>query len=154
MKFYAVIASWEKKITRRFFGVILREHELTENANSLTGAFYMCLAVFVGLIFFSKPVMMSALLLLLICDTAAALVGRKIGTHPILDKTIEGSTAFFIAAIAILSLSSYWGLSLTPFQIVVIAGGTTLMELISSKIKIDDNLTIIIASVALISIFS
>lgn len=143
-------SSYIHKLNTKFLGKILRQGEIEKGSRQLTGAFYVCISAFVGLILFSNPVMMTSMAIMLICDTAAALVGRKIGRHKILDKSLEGSMAFFICASAILYVSPYWGMTIGPWQILTVAFCVTLIELVSSKIKIDDNLTIVFGTILML----
>lgn len=140
------------RLTHKLMGGILRGHEDGQGTYSLTGAFYVCLAVLMALILFSKAVVISAVSIMLLCDTAAALIGRKFGKHKILDKSMEGSTAFFIVAMIILLLSSYWEINLKLYEMVIVALGATLIELLTSKIKMDDNISIVLGAGALMTI--
>lgn len=147
---YSVIG---KKITQLCLGRILRQHESAQGRPHLTGAFYVTLAVLMALLIFSKPVAMSAIVIMLLADTAAALVGRKFGTHKIGDKSWEGSIAFFIVSFLILKLSPLWGLDLTMIEVLVLSVMASLVELVSGYLKMDDNITIVLGAGAMISLW-
>ncbi len=75
------------------FGGALRPHE----AHELTGSSYMCLAALVCIVLFTVPIAVAALLFLTVGDTAAALVGRRWGRHPLTPgKTYEGTLACLV----------------------------------------------------------
>lgn len=139
-----------KKLTQKLLSNILRPHENVTGDNHLTGAFYVTLAVLIAVFIFPKSITISAITIMLLADTAAALVGRKFGKHPLHGKSWEGTAAFFAVSAIILFLSSYWGLPLGMFQILGVAAAAAIIELYSNKVKIDDNLTIVLSVGALL----
>lgn len=141
-----------QSLTQKILGNILRSHETIKGDDCLTGAFYMTLAVLMAVFLFSKPVAMSAIAIMLVADTAAALIGRKLGKHCVLDKTWEGSLAFFVAATFVLYLSSYWELSLNFWEILAVAVGASLIELFATPLRIDDNLVVVLGTGALLTV--
>lgn len=142
-----------KQITHTLIGKILRPHENEDSFFSLTGAFYVVLAALVSIILFSKPVAMAAISIMILADTAAALIGRKFGAHKLGEKSVEGSTAFFIFSLAILLSFIHVGLNISWIQAIIISIFATALELYSQKIKIDDNLSIVIGVGSMISLF-
>ena len=139
-----------QSLTNRTMGSILRNHE----KQSMTGAFYVVLAVLIAVILFSKPVAVIAIIIMLVSDTFAALVGRKYGRIKILNKSLEGCMAFFAITIVILTFSSISGfIPIHVLCILLISIIITITELISDKIKIDDNLSIVLISGYLIGVF-
>lgn len=136
------------KIFNLFFKNILREHESNDNAK-FAGAFYVCLAVLIALILFPTIIAVSAISVMLICDTASALIGRKFGKNKILSKSLEGLFAFILSGYLTIFLIYYLTnqnniFLFSGFLSVVFAG---LIELISKDIlKTDDNLTIVLSS--------
>ena len=74
-------------------------------------------------------------------DTVANLVGRKFGKISLFDKTLEGSLSFFIVSVLILSIYNF-----TSIQIILVSLCATIVELLSAKIKINDNLSIPLVS--------
>jgi dolichol kinase len=140
-----------KNMTSQYMGHILRAHE----NKHFTGAFYVVLAVLLINLIFDKNIALVSVSIMLVSDSFAAIIGKKYGQIKILDKSLEGSFAFFISAFYILQFSEYFNLiSLNIAYIIVIAAIVSLIELISSKIKIDDNLSIVMASGLLIYAFS
>ncbi|MBR2922058.1 MAG: hypothetical protein IKC10_01920 [Alphaproteobacteria bacterium] len=78
---------------------------------------------------------------MLICDSAAALIGRSVGKIKIYkNKTLEGTVAFFVIAVIINLLF----IPIYPFGVksLVACMIATLAELYEDKIEIDDNLSV------------
>lgn len=130
-----------EKIYNLLFGSILRSHEKN---GSLSGAFYVIFASLLSIIFFEKIIVMTAISIMIISDSFAALVGIKFGRHKILTKSIEGSLAFFISSFLIIIF--FYGYKVGFFNIFIVAFISSFVELISKKIRIDDNLSIVIST--------
>jgi dolichol kinase len=80
---------------------------------------------------------------LIISDTLAALVGKKVANPTENGKSIEGSVAFCVSAIMIGILSyTFHSYSATFMNIIIAAIVTTLVEYHADKLKINDNLAI------------
>ena len=78
---------------RSFFGKyvigkVLRERERT----TFMGSTYFLFSSLLTIFLFPKPIAVASLLILILSDTAAALVGKSIGRVPIFGKTLEGRT--------------------------------------------------------------
>lgn len=135
-----------RNIYNKFFITIMRKHETNPNNTSFVGAYYVVLAVFIAVACFSKTVAITSISVMLISDSAAALIGQKFGKTKLLNKTLEGSMAFMVTGFLTVytiylfyfNVSSY----LVSGLIAVILA--TLIELVSRKINMDDNLTIVL----------
>ena len=93
------------------------------------------------MVLFPTTIAIAAIILIIIGDTAAALVGRTWGRHKIIGKkSIEGSTACLVSLILVSFLIP--GLPMTAAIPAALAA--TLTEAFSGKI--DDNLTVPIIS--------
>lgn len=121
----------------------LREKERV--GKRFSGSFYFLLSSVIVVSLFPKNIAILSLLVLVVCDTIAALVGKKYGKHKILDKTLEGWISFnisgFILATIYMSILLNWNnyiLIILLFSVFV----SSIIELISDKIKVDDNLSI------------
>lgn len=128
------------------FGGMLREHE---RDHTFSGAVYVLLAATIVTILFPTPIAVTAFSLMVIADTAAALIGRKWGKHTLVDtKSIEGTAAFFISGCLVVLVCSWVYYGSTVFFWAGIAGAVagTLAELFSSRLRMDDNLTITLAA--------
>jgi len=115
-----------------FFGRVLREEE----ERNLMGSTYFLFSSILTILIFPKPIAIASLLILILSDTAAALVGKAFGRISIFEKTLEGALAFLFTSLLIVwicpGVDRLSG-SLSAFI-------TTLIELL--PIPIDDNLTI------------
>ena len=124
-----------KRIYNIFFKSITR---VKENV-SLTGASYVLIASTLTILLFSKDIAIISLLIMSISDSMAAIFGRKFGTIKVNKKTFEGSIAFFLSSLIIIS---FFKEIVLPFAFIAIFL-TTLIELFLDNIN--DNLTIPIA---------
>lgn len=135
------------------FMPLLREHE--KKCNGLTGATYMVGAALLLCLLFTKMIAVMALCIMLIGDTAASLVGRKFGKTKLFEKSMEGFSAFiFFAGFAVVILTSqdvgFPSLTVSILSVIVAA----IVELFSSRIKLDDNFSVTIAAAAALSMGS
>ena len=89
----------------KFFGFLLRKHELDGEKKNLTGATYVLISALLCAIIFPKVIFVSAFTILIISDTMAALIGRKFGRKKFLRKSLEGTFAFFISATIVIFLT-------------------------------------------------
>jgi dolichol kinase len=80
--------------------------------------------------------------MLIICDIAAALFGRRFGKHKFLAKSLEGTLAFFIFACIVVLIAPKVEGNLTEYIIGIVGGFVgAIIENISYGWA-DDNLTI------------
>ncbi|MFL1780365.1 Cytidylyltransferase family protein [Candidatus Hepatincolaceae symbiont of Richtersius coronifer] len=121
----------------------------------LSGATYFLLAIFLTVLLFNKTIAILAMLILVFCDTAAALIGRKFGKIKILDKSLEGLLAFIISGILVIWLYFFiFSINIIYFVPALIAlTAAAFTELISNKIKIDDNLSVILVFATLLNLW-
>jgi len=131
--FHSGLASLFRKY---FSGRVLREEE----GSAFMGSTYFLFSTILTILLFPKSIAIASLLILILSDTAAALVGKAMGKIPIYKKTLEGSLAFFITALLIV-----WAYpALDRFSGSLAALGATLIEILPGKIN--DNLTIPLAA--------
>lgn len=126
---------------QRWLGTIMR----VEEKRLFTGATYVVISCLIMIYFFPKEIAITTLLFMSISDAAASLVGIRVGGPRFLGKSLAGSTAFFVTAVAI----ALWQL---PGRLIVgLAGAAvaTVAEALSLRwgpVKIDDNFAIPLAS--------
>ncbi len=131
------------KFVTLVFGSILREHEKDSSRKLLSGATYVLISAILCIVIFPKVIAITAFTILIICDTAGALFGRRFGKHKFFDKSREGSIAFIISGIAVVFLAPK--ISSEPGEIiagvigVIVAG---IIEAASTRLKLDDNFSI------------
>jgi dolichol kinase len=127
--FHSGLASLFRKY---FFGRVLREEEKP----TLMGSTYFLFSTILTILLFPKSIAIASLLILIVADTAAALVGRGIGRISIFGKTLEGSLAFFFSSLLIVWI--YPNLNRCSGSLAAL--GATVIEIL--PIKVNDNLTI------------
>lgn len=93
------------KIFYKIFGFLLRKHELDYRKRNLNGATYVFISALVSVIIFPKVLFITAFTILIVSDSMAAIIGRKLGRHKFLSKSLEGTLAFFVSAIVVVLLS-------------------------------------------------
>ena len=116
----------------RYLGLIIRPHE---KAN-FTGATYILASSILTILIFDKSIAILAIVFAVVGDTAGAIVGRIWGRIKFRNKTLEGSTSFFVACCIVALLVSgipWW---------VKIAGAFTATIVEAFTFYVDDNLTV------------
>ena len=115
-----------------FFGRVLREEEKP----TFMAATYFIFSTILTILLFPKPVAIASIFILILADTAAALVGKWIGKIRIFGKTLDGSIAFLLTALLIVWISP----NLNRFSGSLAALGAAAVEIL--PIRVNDNLTI------------
>jgi dolichol kinase len=130
------------RIFYKIFGFLLRKHELDAKKRNLNGATYVFISALLSVIIFPKVIFITAFTILIVCDSMAALIGRKFGRHKFLSKSLEGTLAFFISAIIVVLLTPKVEGHLWEYAIGIIAAAVgAIVENISHGLA-DDNLSI------------
>lgn len=128
----------------RHVGWLLRSHERDHGRKRLNGATYVLLSACLCIVIFPKIVVLTAFPILIISDTAAALIGRRYGRHAFLNKSLEGAAAFFLSALLVVTFAPKIAYDPAEYLIGAIAALTgTIVESVS--ITVDDNLSIPLA---------
>jgi dolichol kinase len=128
----------------RHLGWLLRNHERDGDRKRLNGATYVLLSACLCVAIFPKVVVLTAFPILIISDTAAALVGRRYGRHTFLTKSREGAGAFLVSALIVVGFAPKIAYLPPEYLIGAVAAFTgTVVE--SLSIAIDDNLSIPLA---------
>lgn len=135
------VASWY----HRTFGAMLREHELEKEKMHLNGATCITLSALLMVLFFPKVIAVAAFSMVAISDTVAALTGKVFGKHRFGHKSLEGSAAFLLSSILIVSLVPNLNIQ-AGLLMAVTATVTEAFEIRVGGFKLDDNLTIPIVS--------
>ncbi len=124
-----------------WFGWLLRHHEQGGKIKHLNGASNVLISALLCVLIFPKIIMINAFTILIISDTASALIGRRFGKHRFLAKSLEGSTAFFLSAVLVILVAPK--IHYHPMEYLIGIFGAfvgTIVEALSSHI--DDNLSI------------
>ena len=124
-----------------WFGWLLRQHESDHGRKRLNGATYVLISALLCVLFFPKPIMITAFLVLVLGDLTAALVGRRFGKHKLFRKSWEGTMAFFVAGLAVATLNPYALTGVAGFVVtaVAVAVGAIVEAL---PWEVDDNFSI------------
>jgi dolichol kinase len=130
--------SFWSRIGRRFIGPLIRSHE---EAGDFTGAFYILITFCVCIAAFSKPVAVAAMAFIVVGDSLAALVGRRLGRHHLWGTaSLEGSLACLAGTLIVAFVVP----DLT--RQVALTGAVVAALVESLPAGIDDNVTVPIAS--------
>ena len=128
-------------LINKLIGRIMRDSE--KNSSSFAGATHLFIAATLAIAFFNKEIAIFALLILVISDTCAALIGYKLSWIKINDKSLTGALSFVISAYAIYYyLTSVYNFDLPFVQSMIAIISAAIFELFSKKLKIDDNFLI------------
>jgi glycerol-3-phosphate acyltransferase PlsY len=115
-----------------FFGRVLREEEKP----TFMGSTYFIFSTLLTILLFPKSIAIASILILILSDTAAALIGKWMGRIQIFGKTLEGSMAFLIVSLLIVWIYPH----LNRYSGSLAALGATCIEVL--PIKVNDNLSI------------
>lgn len=133
------------KTCGRLFGKMLRDKE-TDGRFRFSGSPYVLAAALCVSVLFPPVDAATAMAVMLVSDTAAALAGRAFGKHKINNaaKSVEGAAAFFLSGLGVVCAAAFLSHSGIGF---VIRGATGVFaamwaEAYENKLKIDDNLSI------------
>ncbi len=128
----------------KLFGFLLRPHELETRRLLLNGASYVLISACLCILIFPKVIAVTAFSVLILADIASALVGKAWGSRPFLDKTAEGSLAFFLAACLTVGALGIWLGAPWSYFVAGFCGAAagTVAEAASIRLRMDDNLSI------------
>ncbi len=133
------LPAWNRFVLARFSSFIRTSEE-----HKLTGTAPYVLGVGLSLYVYSSGIAAAAICFLALGDVAATTVGERYGKTKIGDKSLEGTTAFVVAALAAGIFLSLAGLSVPLWVITIgalVAAGVELLSL-----PVNDNLVIPIVS--------
>lgn len=133
-----------RKLAYPLLGGMLRPHERHRTSLVLNGASWVMIAACITIAVFPKSLAIIGYSIVILSDIAAALIGRKYGTTPFLDKSLQGSMAFFFVS---LFVSAIWTVvfdfTFHFFAITVIGSLiATVAEASTTRLKLDDNLAV------------
>jgi len=89
----------------KFFGFMMRKHEIDQRKKNLSGATYVLLSAVLVIFLFPKVFVVTAFAVLIIGDMSAALIGRKFGKTKFLFKSLQGTLAFFFFSCIVIIFS-------------------------------------------------
>jgi len=129
------------RLFERAFGFLLRPHERNDRGRHLTGASYVLLSATLGVLIFPKVIAITSFGILIVSDSAAALIGRRYGRHPFMRKSAEGTLAFFVTALAVVAIAPK--INYLPQEYLIGGASALLGSLVEAiSVGIDDNVSI------------
>lgn len=133
-----------RSIAYPILGGMLRPHERHRTSLVLNGASWVMIAACITIAVFPKPLAIIGYSIVILSDIAAALIGRKYGKTPFLDKSLQGSIAFFIVALILSATWTYIFHFTSQFFLLSMIGSlcATLAEASTTRLKLDDNLAV------------
>ncbi len=137
----------------KIFRPILLEHEIEQD--KFCSASYACFALTIMFLLFKSEIAIIGAFILIICDSAAAIIGRNLPSEPFFEKTLYGSAAFFISGIIVLitcGLHYHFKASLYIFGFFSLFVAT-MIEARPSLLHLDDNFTAPFSFALTLSIF-
>jgi dolichol kinase len=114
----------------RAFGKLASPRE----ARGIASSTWYILGIFLAVMLFPQRVAVTSVLVLGLCDPAAAAYGRRYGKRPFLGGTLEGTLAFFVVGALIVGLRHGWPAAL------VAGAASALVE--RRAWPLDDNLAV------------
>ncbi len=132
---------------------ILRESEL--QGDKLCGASWAGLAICIIFFLFKPEIAITAFIILAISDALASLIGKSFVSEPFFEKTLAGSTAFFVSGFIILiSCGLAFDVKIWFYIFGIFAlFCTTMLEARPSIFNIDDNFIIPITFAVVMTFF-
>ncbi|GAB5517841.1 MAG: phosphatidate cytidylyltransferase [Rhodothermales bacterium] len=130
------------------FGFMMRSEESEGRGPVFNGATWVLIAITLLLLVFPANLALPIFIMFMLADAAAALIGRRYGRHVWAggQRTLEGSAAFFIVAVVVLS-----GLTALPWWLIVGASlAAALFEAVD--VQLNDNLIVPFLTTLLVSL--
>ena len=132
----------------RLFGFTLR----TQEKHRVTGATYFLLGALLTVALFEAPVAILGLIVLIISDSCASLVGLQFQSRKLVGKkSLAGTLAFAVSA-ALIGFAGGMFFDLAFWPLLLAALAATLLELFSTSLRIDDNILIPLGFAAVASL--
>ncbi len=129
------------RVYNTYFGFLLRSHEQNERGRRLNGATYVLFAATLVILFFPKVIAITAISVLIVSDTSAALIGRRFGKHRFMSKSLEGAGAFFISGLVVVAFAPK--VAYAPAEYIIGAAAALMAAVVeASAIGMDDNLSV------------
>jgi dolichol kinase len=135
------------KLFHTLFGWLLREHEFGKKVKTLNGGTYMLVSATICIIIFPKLIVITGFAILIIGESAAALVGHRFGRHKITvsrpkSKSIEGSAAFLLCSFVVVLLTPKVANLPGEYLIGMVAAFIGMLAEAFSADLLDDNLAV------------
>ena len=131
----------------KFFGFLLRRHEVNEKKHALNGATFMLISAVICITIFPKYIMITSFTVLILADAASAVFGKRFGRHKIfpsrnVPKSYEGSLAFIVAGAVAVALTPKVSYSIIEYLIGIVSVIVASFAEVLSYDIMDDNIAI------------
>lgn len=135
------------RMMNTFFGNMLRDHEKNSEKLLLNGATYVLMSAVACVLLLPKVIAITAFSILIISDICSALIGRRFGKTPFIDKSLVGFVSFCISAAATVAVIGWAGNGPTEYYVLGVLGGIVagVVESASVTLRMDDNASIPLA---------
>ena len=133
------------KLYHTFFGLITREEEF----KSLTGASFVLFGCLITLMMFPLHSAVFGMLVMSLCDSIAAIIGKSKGKVSLFGKTLEGTIGFVLTGLILVLILPF----VSPLLGILAVISASIIELLPYP-KINDNFSIPIVSAAILNINS
>lgn len=144
---------WARFLFRLPSLLLLRNSERQRQHFTVTGGVYVLGSALICTLLFSHVIAAISLTVMLISDTLAALVGKAVGQRKIYkNKTLEGTTAFFVSALIITMLFN--PLYTFTYASVIACFAAVIMELFEQWFELDDNFSVPLAMGIILTILA
>ena len=133
-----------RRVMHSLVGPMLRPHEIASEVFRLTGASWVLIAATLTFLLFPKVISTTSFTVLIVSDTAAALIGRRFGRRRFFDKTLVGTLFFVLTAVVVTAVYQqvfhvgFWFL-VSGITASLVCG---VVEAVSTRLKLDDNISI------------
>ncbi|MGH2568304.1 MAG: diacylglycerol/polyprenol kinase family protein [Bacteroidota bacterium] len=125
----------------KLFGSLLRRHERDHQRKRLNGATNVLIGATLCVLVFPKLIVITAIAILIVSDSTSALIGRRYGRRRFLSKSLEGTVAFFITAVAVVFVTPK--IEALPLEYVIgIVGAAAGAVVESAPLNVDDNISV------------
>ena len=129
----------------RLFSCLMRQQETT----GLNASTYVLVGSLLTLFLFDRDIAVAGLIFLGAGDAIAGMVGERWGRHKLLNKSLEGTAAFFISCVVVGLIFKYAALDISLAVLILGALSAAIVELL--PLPVNDNLTIPLLSAAIMT---
>jgi len=129
----------------QLFSCLMRQQETT----GLNASTYVLVGSLLTLLLFDRDIAVAGLIFLGAGDAIAGMVGERWGRHKLLNKSLEGTAAFFIFSLVVGLIFKYAALDISLVVLILGALSAAIVELL--PLPVNDNLAIPLLSAAIMT---
>lgn len=142
-----------REIFLKIFGTVIKPHEF--DGNKFSSVSWVAFATCLNFLLFKDEIAVTAFVILVVSDAAAAIVGKNFSSPEFFEKTQNGSLAFLASGFVVLFIcgiafgSGFWFYLFGLFTLIAV----TIIEARPSLIDVDDNFLIPISFSVIMTFF-